>query len=145
MAKTIQLKATPRTGSGTIASKALRKSGTAPGHNRRPQISHQFQVIRQVVQGIQARTQNFVLLIEMMQIRPRIVLAGRAGAFRIEWCLRSAVALITDFDNTPGCKQIAITGVTGWHHAVKHVHATTYRRDEIGRGTHPHQVAGLVL
>src|SRR5579863_6750383 len=50
-----------------------------------PQRSHQAQVEGEVVNGVQAAAQDLVAAVEMPQIGPRVVAAGIAVAFPVDW------------------------------------------------------------
>src|ERR1700756_2964916 len=63
-----------------------------PGINGVAHLLHDLQVVVQVVDGIQARTQNFTGSMQMMQVGAREIAAGVAGTCRIE---RLIVVFIT--------------------------------------------------
>ena len=52
---------------------------------------------------------------------------------------------VTDSDQTISDKIMAITGITGWHHAVEHIDATANRFYDIFWFTYAHQITWFIL
>ena len=52
---------------------------------------------------------------------------------------------VADFYHTFGDKQMTVTRISGWHHAIEHVNAAAHRLYDIFRLPYAHQVAGLML
>ena len=87
---------------------------------------------------------NLVGLEQMSDIGTGEIAAGRAAAFRIDRTgIRLIIGIFQMADAFPG-KDGAMSCITGGHDAVEHIDASCDGLDDIGRGTHAHEVAGLM-
>ncbi len=69
----------------TFFSKGFSKNLKLVCFNRAAHVLHQHLVVMQIMNSIQARTQNLTHLMQMMQIGTGKVLAGVASAVAIKW------------------------------------------------------------
>jgi len=91
--------------------------------NAGPDLAHQLQVVVQIMQGIQPRTQNLARAVQVVQISAREVTAGGAVAALIDRQVFIFVPRITQLQITVTREQPAITCIASWHHTVEHVDA----------------------
>src|SRR5471032_182679 len=82
-------------------------------------LAHQVQVVMQIMDSIQARTENFLGAVQVMQVSTREIAAGVATAGFIERRLIFLVFGILDLDVAKTGKQPAITRIAGRHHAIE--------------------------
>ncbi len=94
--------------------------------------------------GIEPRAQNLIATIEMIQVGARIIATGIAIALGIEWAGVAFMLRVTDFYHAIGHKQMSVTGVAGWHHAVKHIDTATNAFNQIFWFADAHQVARFI-
>ncbi|KAF1007167.1 MAG: hypothetical protein GAK32_02340 [Pseudomonas fluorescens] len=98
----------------------------------------------QIVDGIQHATQHFPALVQMVQISPGEVLAGVAIAGGIQRRIIMAMERVTDLQHACIDEQMPIAGITGWHHAIEHVHTAANTLYEIFRFANAHKVTRFV-
>ena len=99
----------------------------------------------QVVDRVQARAQDLVRAVQMVQVSAREILAAIAGAALVQRRHVFFIARILDLDVAKAREQPAVAGVPGRHHAVEHVDAVGHAIDQVFRRAHAHQVVRLVL
>nr|GEU28151.1 hypothetical protein [Tanacetum cinerariifolium] len=107
-------------------------------------LAHDVEVVVQVVDGVEARTEDFLGAVQVVQIRAREIAAGVARAGGVQRLLVLLVARVLDLDVAKARKQPAVAGVPGRHHAVEHVHAVRHAGHQVFRRAHAHQVVRLV-
>ena len=98
----------------------------------------------QVVDGVEHAAEDFARAEEVVQVTAAEVLAGVAGAGRIERAGVGAVPGVLDLDVAEARKQVAVARITRRHHAVEHVDAGLDRAHQIFRRADAHQVTRLV-
>ena len=123
---------------------AARRSGKAAGRDRLTKFSHEVLVIVQVMDRVQARTEDFVRLLQMVEVGTAEIAAGIAAAGGIEWGGIVAVTCVPDLYVTVTAEQPAVPRVSGRHYTVKHIHAGNHGLNDVFRRTHPHEVSGFV-
>ena len=93
---------------------------------------------------VETRAQYFVATVEMMQVSARIIATGVAITLSIE---RTGVAFmfrVTNFYHAVSHKQMTITGISRWHHTVKHIDTATHAFNQIFWFTDAHQVTRFI-
>src|SRR6185436_16233887 len=108
------------------------------------QAAHQLEVIVQVVDGIESRTQDFIASIEVTQVGTGEIPAGVAGARRVEGTGVRLVGGIADVDHALRGEQVPVARVARRHHAVEHVDATQHRGDDVLWSPHTHEITRTV-
>src|SRR5690242_2958695 len=79
--------------------------------DRAAQLAHQSLVVVQVVQRVEPRAEDLVHLLQVVQVAPRKMGAGVAGAGFVERSRVVAVAGVADLDVAEARKQPAVAGV----------------------------------
>src|SRR5450631_914676 len=111
---------------------ALRGEPGAPGGealrlDRRAQAFNQLEIVVQVVDRVQARAQDFLGAVEMMQVGAREIAARVARALRVEGPGVLAVASVLDLHVAGAREEPAVARVAGRQHAIEHVDAVRHR------------------
>ena len=75
--------------------------------------------------GIELRPQNFIGLLQVIEVGPGKALAGIAGARRVYWAVIVFIATVAQLQIAKAGKEPAIAGIAGGHDAIKHVDAQT--------------------
>ena len=99
----------------------------------------------QVVDRIEARAEDFVGSLQMMQVGSAEIAAGVAVATLIERARIGAVAGVSYLDVAVTRVQPAVARIARRQHAVEHVDAVADRLDDVFRRADAHQVARLVV
>jgi hypothetical protein len=105
------------------------------------QLAHQRLVVVQVVQGVQARAEDLVRLLQVVQVGAREVPAGVAGAGFVERARVVAPARVADLDVAAARVEPAVARVARRQHAVEQVDPRRHRLDDVLGRAHAHQVA----
>src|SRR2546430_7854769 len=79
----------------------------------RTQRAHQLQVEVQVVERVQAATQDLVAAVEVAQVGARVVAARIAGTIGIDRPEVGLVGAVADVDDPGRGEQMAVAGVAG--------------------------------
>ena len=124
-----------------LCEQPLGGAGERGGLDRRAQRPHQLLVVVQVVQRVQARAEDLVRFLQVVEIGAREMAAGVAGALRVERARVVAMARIADLEIAVAGEEPAVTRVARRQHAVEEVDARRDRLDQIFRRAHAHQVA----
>src|SRR5438445_3360778 len=95
------------------------------------QRAHQLEVEVQVVERVQAATQDLVAAVEVAQVGARVVAARIAGTIGIDRPEVGLVGAVADVDDPGRGEQMAVAGVAGWHHAVEYINAAQYGRPDV--------------
>src|SRR5215467_5380360 len=142
---------------GSIPSRPLRSAGfrplgSLPAESREPvletsprdrlaQLAHEGLVVVQVVQGIEARAQDLVDLLQMVQVAPGETRAGVAAAGLVERPRVVAVARVADLDVAEAGEEPAVPRVARRQHAVEHVDPGRHGLGDVLGSAHPHEIA----
>src|SRR6185295_15558649 len=102
--------------------------------------AHELQVEVQVVQGVEARAQDFIATVEVAEVGARVVATGVAGAGRIERTHVRVVRAVPDVDDTCRREQVAVAGMARGNDAVEQVHAAQHGLDDVLRTADPHEI-----
>ena len=78
------------------------------------------------MQGVESGTQNFVGLVEVMEIGAAVIGASVTAAFFVQGPFTGPVLGIADPDHASTGEQLTVSGVTGRQDAVKHVHPAAH-------------------
>src|SRR5581483_3634578 len=108
--------------------------------NCRPQIPHERLVVVKIVQRGEARAQYLVRLLQMAQVRARVIAAGVTIAGRIDRAGVCRIAAVADLDVARAGIEPAVARIARRQHAVEHIHAATHRLDQIFRRTGAHEI-----
>ncbi len=125
--------------------KVLHKCVEAVLLNGIAHVLHQFQVVVQVMHGVEMGGQHFLGAVQMVQVGAAEVLAGVTGAGGIERAFVIFKTGVADANVPMLGKQPTIAGIAGGHDAVKHVDALPHGVDQIFWRAHAHQIAGFVV
>ena len=108
-------------------------------------LRHQIVIEIEVVENCQTHTEHFVRLEKMADITAGIETARRAITVGIDRQRISLIFAVIDIHRTLPGEDIAVTGISGGHNAVKEVNASVDGFQNIDRRTDTHQIAGLIL
>src|SRR6476659_9154902 len=109
--------------------------------DRAPQCAHQLQVVMQVVDRVQARAEDLVGAVEMVQVAPGEVAAGVALSVGVQGLRILAMAGVLDLDVAPAGEEPAVPRVAGGQHAIEHVDAAAHGLHQVLGRAHAHEVA----
>src|SRR2546421_9766155 len=126
-------------GKGGLFSHATRRSlpgrevagGPGPKSSLRyggTQRAHQLEVEVQVVERVQAATQDLVAAVEVAQVGARVGAARIAGTIGIDRPEVGLVGAVADVDDPGRGEQMAVAGVAGWQHAVEKMTIAQHHR-----------------
>ena len=99
----------------------------------------------QVMYRVQARTEDFLEAVQVVQVAATEMLASITSAFRIQRARVQLVLRVLDLDVAILGEQHAVARVARRHHAIEHIYALRHRRHQVFRRTHPHQITRLIL
>ena len=97
----------------------------------------------QIVDGIESCSQNFIDLLQVVQICARKAAAGHAAAAGINRPQVVFVLGVADLYVAIAGKEPTVAGVARGHHAVEHVDAAADAFNQILGRSHAHQIARL--
>src|SRR5262249_2440738 len=107
-------------------------------------LSHQAQVVRHVVQGIEVQPEDFVGNEQMAQVRPGGVLTGIAVTVCIKGTFIGTILRVLDHHTSCRGKHNAIARVTRGKDTVEHVDPSAHALEQVVWFTNPHEIARLM-
>src|SRR5258706_16243600 len=82
------------------------------------QAPHQIEIVIKVVPGIEARAEDFVHFLQMMQIRAREMAAGVTAARLVERADVFAVLRVPQLERAHARVNPAVARIARWQHAI---------------------------
>src|SRR5688572_20434560 len=110
----------------------------------RAHLPGEVEVEVEVVQRVQARAQDLVGPVQVVQVGPREVAARMAAAGGIERTGVVAVPRVLDLHVAESGEEPAVPRVAGRHDAVEHVEPARDALHDVLGGAHAHEVTGRV-
>ena len=133
-----------RSRSSSCATPLLVEGGERVVQDALPDLAHEPVVEVQVVLPQQLPAQRLVGLRQVVEIGARVVLAGRAGAGRVEGLVRVLVHAPPELEVAPRGEDPAALAEGRREDAVEHVEAAVHGLEQVERRAHAHEVAGPV-
>src|SRR5215218_9172864 len=96
----------------------------------------------EVMDRSEPRAEDLVALLEVPQIRARIVSTRITRAGSVDGPRIGTEAAVADIERPFAREKLAVARMTRRHHVVEHVHAARNGLHEIGRRADAHQVPG---
>lgn len=98
-----------------------------------------------IMDGVKAVGQQLSGFIEMTQVGPGIILTHIAITGVINGIFVHAKPGIVDINGAPSRKKLTVSGISGGHDTIKHIHPHAHHLHKIFRGAHPHDIPGLIM